>query len=197
MSTGKYACQNVPKSLGYEKDECPACRSIRIQKENDAKAAEIRQIAINRENNKKAKEKSIEDAKKLQQETDRKNKVTEVFVVMPSSSSNSNTYETEFTKPSVSSSQAELSNPRASTSTTSEATIYNNIFLAEKARKYREEQAMNELAKGVVDLFSPSPERLQQEKAQREAAEQRARLTYEEETRLNAKKFRDVYLSKK
>jgi hypothetical protein len=39
ISTGKYACQLFPKSLGYEKYTCPACEVI-MKKEKIARAAE-------------------------------------------------------------------------------------------------------------------------------------------------------------
>ncbi|PQJ82180.1 hypothetical protein [Polaribacter glomeratus] len=55
-----------------------------------------------------------------------------------------------------------------SSSLSSDATVYNNMFLAEDARKQQEEKAYQDLVKGVFDLFAPSPEKLAREAKERE-----------------------------
>lgn len=87
ISTGKYACQLVPKSRGYEKYTCPACAANDV-KVAQAKAAEDKRksdAAIAKANADKAA--SDLAYKKKQKEREEKNKVTEVGLAMPSDAS--------------------------------------------------------------------------------------------------------------
>lgn len=190
ISTGKWACSLVPRSLDSEKYRCPACAKLDEQKRRD-KIDEDKRIAdavrVKAEADKKAQEIA---RRKEQAERDEKNKVTEVYITMPSGSASSgNSISGSGNNGSASpGTVAETSsdNISPSTSTTDnvstssgEATIYNNIFLAEKARKYNEEKAVQEVVTGVFNLFAPTPEKLESERKQREYAQRAATKDFE------------------
>lgn len=90
ISTGKYACQLVPKSRGYEKYTCPACAA------NDVKVAQAKAAEDKRRNDaaiaKANADKTARDLayKKAQKEREEKNKVTEVGLSMSSDASLTN-----------------------------------------------------------------------------------------------------------
>lgn len=90
ISTGKYACQLVPKSLGYEKYTCPACAA------NNVKVAQAKAEEDKRRNDaaiaKANADKAARDLayKKEQKEKEEKNKVTEVGLSMSSDESLTN-----------------------------------------------------------------------------------------------------------
>ena len=190
ISTGKYACQLVPKSLGYEKYTCPACEKIEQQKRAAKIEEDKRQRAIAEEKERIAKAARIAAAKKLAEENEKKNKVTELHLTMPSSSgsssSSSNSAREAVSAPvrsssssNTSSSAASSTSSSSSTKTTSDVTIYNNMFAAEAARKYNEQKAISDMVTGVVDLFSPSPEKLAREEREREYVRKAAAKDYE------------------
>lgn len=90
----------------------------------------------------------------------------------------------------------------SSSSSESEATVYNNIFLAEAARKQQEEKAYQDVVKGVFDLFTPSAE--ESERKSREYVqkmEYKAVLDKSLESKIEAAKngddqsYYDIYLA--
>jgi TPR repeat protein len=106
------------------------------------------------------------------------------LIVSSSSSGNNNS----------SSSSSASSSSATSSSSTSEATVYNNMFLAENARKYNEEKAMQDFVKGVGDLFAPSPEKVAREKRELEAREKIREIEYDKTVKGSKKKFEEVYV---
>jgi hypothetical protein len=165
ISTGKWACQLVPKSLGAEKYTCPACAKIAEQKRLAKIEQDKKEYQASVESAKAAKLASIAASKKLAEEREKKNKVTEVHLTMPSSASSGSSSSAD------NSSAGTTDNSSASTqaaTTTSDVTVYNNMFAAANAKKYAEEKAYQDLATGVYNLFAPSPERLAREQKERE-----------------------------
>ena len=172
ISKGDYRCLLVPNSgNGLGGVSCPACQ-VKIKRDQEAKTAEDKRRADAVYAKSKADDKAREIARKKElAELAEKNKMTEVFVTMPKSnvakSNKSNQSETktntitndESTETETPVKTSEKSSSSSSTqSSTSEATIYNNIFMAEAAKKQQEEKAYQDLAKGVVDLFTTSAE---------------------------------------
>ena len=176
-------CKYAKKVRGTAKDEsasaqCQACVNDR-KKEDAAKAAEDKrrqEAAIA----KAAADKRAFDIayKKKQEERAAREKVTEVFVTMPSSSSSSASSTVKESPVNVgTAADAAGSGGSASESTTgtstssssaSNVTIHNNVFAAQAYKKQQQEQAYQDLAKGIYDLFAPSPEKLEADRRQRE-----------------------------
>lgn len=176
ISTGAYACSLVPKSLGAEKYRCPACERI-DENRRLAKIAEDKRRSDAVLAKSKADEAAAQAAfKKQKEERAAKNKVTEVFVTMPKSNNsgekktNSDTEKEENIHSDSSSSKVEsLADNSASSSksasesfstsnsgsSTPEATIHNNVFMAEAAKKYQEEKAVNDLLNGIFGIKTP------------------------------------------
>ncbi|MFA9191317.1 hypothetical protein AAGV28_08040 [Flavobacterium sp. FZUC8N2.13] len=172
ISTGKYACQLVPKSRGYEKYTCPACAANDV-KVAQAKAAEDKRrtdAAIAKANADKA----ARDLayKKTQKEREEKNKVTEVSLAMPSDASlpnsNSNTENTN-------------------SNSISETPVYTPTYTKQDVTNQMINQAAT-LAGGLINDWNANYEkRMEKRKAEESAAFEAA---YEKKT----EKFKAVYL---
>lgn len=144
-------------STGYT---CPACEA-KDKRDQAARDAENKRrndaIIAKATAERKAKEIAY---KKEQEERAAKNKVTEVFIKMPSSSSSSSS---SASTSSASSSSAATENTSNSTSaeestsststSSSDVTVHNNIFAAENARKYNQQKLIADGAKLMGDFF--------------------------------------------
>lgn len=181
-------CKYAKKVRGTAKDESASAQCLACvnddKKERAAKAAEEKrnyEASVIKAQQMRAA--AIADKKKLDQEVAARNKVTEVFVTMPSSSLsgasssskkesspvNSNgSSETASSSSSTREPTTITSSSSSSSNTSSNVTIYNNVFAAEAYKKQQQEKAYQDLAKGVYDLFAPSPEKLESDRKHRE-----------------------------
>lgn len=177
-------CRYAKKIKGSAKDEsasaqCQACVNDN-KKERAAKAAEDKRKYDAAVAKAAADKRASEIAyKKEQEERAARNKVTEVFVTMPSSSlsnaspsssketSVNSTTSAEVSKSSVSGNET-ASDVATSGTSSSNVTIHNNIFAAEAYKKQQQEKAYQDLAKGIYDLFAPSPEKIESDRKHRE-----------------------------
>jgi TPR repeat protein len=147
ISTGKYACRLVPKSLGYEKYTCPACAANDV-KVAQAKAAEDKRksdAAIAKANADKAA--SDLAYKKKQKEREEKNKVTEVGLSMSSGSSST-------------SDNSSTSTETTNSNSISETPIYTPTYTKQDVTNQAINQAAT-LAGGLINDWNANYERKQ------------------------------------
>jgi hypothetical protein len=147
-------------STGYT---CPACvaNDKKVQAARDAEAKRKNDAIIAKAN---ALEKERQIAfKKFMAERKANDKVTEVYVTMPSASSSSTESSSSSSASSANSSSSEASSSNNSTSSSessssestssSNVTTYNNVFAAENARKFNQQKAITDAAKLMGDFF--------------------------------------------
>lgn len=172
ISTGKYACQLVPKSRGYEKYTCPACAAndLKVKQAKEAEDKRRSDAAIAKANADKA----ARDLayKKEQKERDEKNKVTEVGLSMSSD---------DYLPNSTSNTENTISN------TNSQIPVYTPTYTKQDVTNQVINQAAT-LAGGLINDWNANYER----KMEKRAAENRAAINvaYDKIT----EKFESVYM---
>jgi hypothetical protein len=183
ISTGKWQCQLVPSSLGYEKYTCPAC-DAQNKKEQAAKIAEEKRRFADAQAAATAKKEAREKERLEKIEEDKKNAESgKVYINSSNSAANTNSSNQQIPD-SYTGNPLHYNNPNVSSGS---STVDN------MAKSYAQGQQIAEIATGLISLFSKSPEQIQREEEQRQREEERI----QKEADLKANKLRLINSRKK